>query len=140
MSEELADDWKYYADKFSIDLGLNIGNQAGEYWGYDNYDANRVSEFARYFISHPEYHWVAREALCSCVLVSADHRLETGTLNEDEETHLLAVVKLAMSDPYLRDVVRYHWHEPSHFPLARWLRANFPDWEPPRSIWSQLSD
>jgi hypothetical protein len=111
-------------------------------WGGNNQDPARIADLANYYLQHIAHSRVGREMILYCLYDSADARLSGGSLSAFEEQVLKDATRRAMADVYDRDVVSYYW-EPvadphGESPLSLWIKQNFPNWEPPPSIWSTV--
>lgn len=138
--------WTWYAALYCRDLGLCDESEGGEGWGANNQDPGRVGDLASYYLKHAAHSRVGREMLLCCMYDSARTKMSAGegALSSVEERVLREATQCAMADLYDRDVVGWYWEEVAdphgECVVSLWIKRNFPDWEPPRSVWSMITE
>lgn len=130
--------FQWYQDLFARELGLEIADpKSGLLIG----DPSKLEGIANHYLHHPEYSRVGREMLLVPLLDCLYYRLKAGPLPQKTHDLVRRAIGRAMSDLYDRDALRPLWETPDlpndPNPVGTWMRAQFPDWIPPPSVWSE---
>lgn len=130
--------FQWYQDFFARELDLQIADpDAGLLMG----DPAKLEAIADHYLNHPEYSRVGREMLLVPLLDCLHYRLAAGPLSPGTCDLVRKAIGRAMNDEYDRDALRPLWATPDlpndPNPVGTWMRAQFPDWTPPPSVWSQ---